>query len=185
VRGQPRSLFHALIPVLVVAVLFAGCTSKPSSEGKPHRGGTLDVSIRDLGSLDPAKASGRGALLVVSQIFDSLTSISPASGVVEPAAAASWTTSADGLTWRFTLANATFQNGKKVTARDFKYAFDRVVQKSLKSDIAYELQPVSGFAAARIAGKVNALTGVTAVNDGTLRIHLDRQIGRASCRERV
>ena len=45
--------------------------------------------IRDLGSLDPAKASGRGALLVVSQIFDSLTSIDPITGLVKPAAAKS------------------------------------------------------------------------------------------------
>ena len=174
-RGRPRSLFNALVALLVVGVVFAGCSSKSSKNGgTPRRGGTLDVSIRDLGSLDPAKASGPGALLVVSQVFDSLTSIDPTSNAVAPAAAASWTTSADGLTWRFTLKQATFQNGKKVTARDFKFAFDRVVQKSLKSGIAYELGPVTGFAAARIAGEAKTLSGVTAPRDDTLVIHVDR-----------
>ena len=172
-RGPSRFLSHALIALLAAALLLAGCTSKQTPEGTPKSGGTLDVSIRDLGSLDPAKASGRGALLVVSQIFDSLTSISSGSGAVAPAAASSWKTSGDGLTWTFQLAAATFQNGKKVTARDFKYAFDRIVQKSLKSDIAYELAPVSGWAAARIAGTATSLSGVTAPNDATLVIHLD------------
>lgn len=153
--------------------LLGACTSKPSADNTPHAGGTLDVSIRDLGSLDPAKAAGRGALLVVSQIFDSLTAIDPQTGAAQPSAAASWTTSADGLTWRFTLAQRTFHDGKPVRARDFKFAFDRVVQKALRSQIAYELEPVTGFQAARVAGTARALAGVTAPSDTELQIHLD------------
>jgi peptide/nickel transport system substrate-binding protein/oligopeptide transport system substrate-binding protein len=173
VRGRPRSLFYGLVALVVVGSLLAACTSKPSGNSTPHAGGTLDVSIRDLGSLDPARASGRGALLVVSQIFDSLTSIDPVTGLVKPAAASSWTTSSDGLTWRFTLAVATFQNGDPVRARDFKFAFDRVTQKSLRSEIAYELEPVTGFRAARVAGTAKTLAGVSAPSATVLVIKLD------------
>jgi ABC-type transport system substrate-binding protein len=158
---------------VVVCALLASCTSKPGEGAKPHAGGTLDVSIRDLGSLDPAKASGRGALLVVSQIFDSLTSIDPVTGLVKPAAATSWTTSPDGLTWKFTLGIGTFQNGDPVRARDFKFAFDRLTQKSMKSDIAYELEPVTGFRASRVAGTAKALAGVSAPSATLLVIKLD------------
>ncbi|MGZ4210144.1 MAG: ABC transporter substrate-binding protein [Actinomycetota bacterium] len=165
---------HSAAILAALLALLGACTSKPSADNTPRSGGTLDVTIRDLGSLDPAKASGRGSLLVVSQIFDSLTSIDPSSGVAQPAAAASWTTSADGLTWRFTLAQRTFHNGNPVRARDFKLAFDRVTQKALKSQIAYELEPVTGFRASRVAGTAQSLAGVTAPSDDVLQIHLDR-----------
>jgi len=39
------------------------------------------------GRLDPAAATGRGALFVIAQLFDSLTAIDPSSGGVLPAAA--------------------------------------------------------------------------------------------------
>ncbi|HEV2685037.1 MAG TPA: ABC transporter substrate-binding protein, partial [Actinomycetota bacterium] len=159
---------------MVVFALLGGCTAKKKVNTKPHPGGTLDVSIRDLGTLDPAKASGRGALLVVAQVFDSLTTIDGMTGLVKPAAASSWTTSADGKTWTFTLALATFQNGDTVRARDFKFAFDRIAQKALHSDIAYELQPISGYAAAAVTGKAKTLAGVSAPNDKTLVIKLDK-----------
>src|SRR5205807_5829573 len=174
VRGRPRSLVYSVAAMLAVLALLAGCTSKGKTETKAHAGGTLDVSIRDLGTLDPARASGRGALLVVSQVFDSLTAIDGTTGLVKPAAASSWTTSADGKTWTFTLAQAKYQNGDAVRARDFKFAFDRIAQKALHSEIAYELQPISGYAAAQALGKAKSLAGVSAPNDTTLVIKLDR-----------
>ena len=173
-RGRPRSLFYSAVALLAILALLGECTSKKGSGGTPHAGGTLDVSIRDLGTLDPAKASGRGALLVVSQIFDSLTAIDPATGEAKPAAASSWKTSPDGKTWTFTLADATYQNGDKVRARDFKFAFDRIAQKVLHSDIAYELQPISGYNAVQVLGTTTSLSGVSAPNDSTLVIKLDK-----------
>jgi len=174
VRGRPRSLIFGAVALLVVLSLLAGCTAKKKANTKPHPGGTLDVSIRDLGTLDPAKASGRGALLVVAQVFDSLTAIDGTTGLVKPAAASSWTTSADGKTWTFTLRQAQYQNGDPVRARDFKFALDRIAQKALKSEIAYELQPISGYAASQVLGKASSLTGVSAPNDTTLVIKLDK-----------
>ena len=174
-RGRPRSLVYSCVALLAVLALLGGCTSsKKKGSTKAHPGGTLDVSIRDLGTLDPAKASGRGALLVVSQVFDSLTAIDGTTGLVKPAAASSWKTSADGKTWTFTLASATYQNGDPVRARDFKFAFDRIAQKGLHSEIAYELQPITGYAAAQVLGKAKSLAGVSAPNDKTLVVKLDR-----------
>ncbi|TMK52946.1 MAG: ABC transporter substrate-binding protein [Actinobacteria bacterium] len=173
-RGRPRSLTYGALALAALLTLLAGCTSKKHASTTPHAGGTLDVSIRDLGTLDPAKASGRGAILVVSQIFDSLTKIDATTGLVKPAAASSWTTSADGKTWTFSIAPAKYSNGDPVRARDFKFAFDRIAQKALKSDIAYELQPITGYAAAQVLGKAKSLAGVSAPNDGKLVIKLDR-----------
>lgn len=173
-RGRSRSFGYGAVALLAILALLAGCTSKKKADTTPHAGGTLDVSVRDLGTLDPAKASGRGALLVVSQVFDSLTAIDGKTGLVKPAAASSWATSADGKTWTFTLAAAKYQNGDTVRARDFKFAFDRIAQKALHSEIAYELQPISGYAAVQVLGKATSLAGVSAPNDTTLVIKLDK-----------
>src|SRR5439155_2690109 len=61
-----------------------------------------------------------------------------------------------------------------VRARDFKFAFDRLTQKSLKADTAYQLEPVHGFGDARVLGKAKQLSGVTAPRDDLLVIKLDR-----------
>jgi peptide/nickel transport system substrate-binding protein/oligopeptide transport system substrate-binding protein len=158
---------------LALALLLGACHSGGSG-GPPVSGGVLRVSVRDLGSLDPAATTGRGGLLAIEQLFDSLTAIDPSTGRAIPAAAASWATSADGLTWTFTLGAGTFHDGTPVTAADFKAAFDRIARKSTGSELAFQLESVRGFHAAKIAGTAQGLDGVQAVNDTTLKIVLDR-----------
>jgi len=174
VRWRRRAVLSWVALLAVIAMLAAGCTSKPKAdEGKPVFGGTLNVNIRDLGSLDPARAVGPGAALVLSQVFDSLTAIDPATKEVVPAAAASWTTSANGLTWKFKIAKRTFQNGQSVRASDFKFAFDRLARKKFKSELAILLEPVTGFHNVNVAGTASSLSGVSAPSSDQLVIKLD------------
>jgi len=157
---------------LAVGLLLAACSGKGG--GSPVSGGTLKVSVRDLGSLDPATTTGGGGPLVVAQLFDSLTKIDPSTGRAKSSAASSWTVSADGLTWTFTIAPATFHDGTPVTAADFKAAFDRIAAKATGSEIAFQLEAVHGFHAAKIDGTASGLDGVQAVDATTLKIVLDR-----------
>ncbi|MHB8511312.1 MAG: peptide ABC transporter substrate-binding protein [Actinomycetota bacterium] len=157
----------------VLAISLQACNQSSSNPiPKPVAGGTLRVTVRDLSTLDPARASGRGSELILEQIFDPLTRID-SSGNVVPAAASSWQTSADGKTWTFHLAYSKFDDGSLVSAYDFKFAFDRLTSKAIGSDAAFQLEPVSGFKAARIDGTAKELSGVTALNTNTLRIKLD------------
>jgi oligopeptide transport system substrate-binding protein len=158
---------------LALGFALGACQGKGSA-GPPVPGGTLRVSVRDLGSLDPDSKTGRGGLLAIDQLYDSLTAIDPRTGKAVPAAAQSWTTSPDGLTWTFTLAAATFHDGTPVTAADFKAAFDRIAVKATGSDVAFQLESVRGFQAAKIAGTARGLEGVQVVNATTLRIVLER-----------
>jgi len=156
---------------LALALILGACQK---NELKPVSGGTLRVSVRDLGSLDLPSTTGRGGLFAVSEIFDSLTDIDPKTGDAVPAAASAWNVSADGLTWTFTLRQATYHDGTTVTAADFKGAFDRITRKSAGSEIAYQLEAVKGFQASKVQGSAQSLAGVQAVNPTTLRIVLDR-----------
>lgn len=121
-------------------------------------GGTLRVAVRDLATLDPGRASDPGARLAAAQVFDSLTSVDPATGHVQGAAARSWSASADGRVWSFLLRKARFHDGSAVVAADFKRAFDRVARPG--SDVAFQLEMVAGFQQSRTGAR--ALAGVSA-----------------------
>ena len=143
---MPRRRGALLAWGLGLALALGACSGTRAAE-HPVPGGTLRVDVRDLGSLDPAATTGRGALFIIAQVFDSLTAIDPKTGDAVPAAASSWRTSPDGLTWTFTIAAATFQDGQGVRAGDFKAAFDRIARKSTNSDVAFQLESVKGFQA--------------------------------------
>jgi oligopeptide transport system substrate-binding protein len=164
----------ALLAWGVALALALGACHGNGSEGPPVPGGALRVSVRDLGSLDPATTTGRGGLLAIAQLFDSLTAIDPRTQNAAPAAAASWTTSPDGLTWTFALAKQTFHDGTPVTSSSFKAAFDRIARKATGSDVAFQLESVRGFQAAKIAGTAPGLEGVQAVTLSVLKLVLER-----------
>ena len=160
---------------LVLALIATACDpSLPTdTDPQPRAGGELVVAVRDLGSLDPAKASGRGALLALAQVFDPLTAIDPSTNEVVPAAATAWSVSDDKLRWTFTVSG-TYHNGAPVRARDFKFAFDRLTRKANESEAAFQLEQVKGFREAHTLGTTTSLSGVRATGAQTLVITLER-----------
>ena len=57
-----------------------------------------------------------------------------------PAVAESWESTPDAMTWTFHLrANAQWSNGEALTARDFLYAFRRILSPALAAEYAYFL----------------------------------------------
>lgn len=168
---RPRAV-RALATTLLVLLTGAACTSKHVDSTRPVYGGTLHVAVRDLSTLDPAKASGRGSIFVLEQIFRPLTKID-AAGEPQPAAASSWSVSANSLTWTFHLAQGTFSDGTPVTAASFVEAFNRIALKATGSDTAFQLEQVKGFHAVKVAGTAKTLSGLSAPNASTLVITLD------------
>lgn len=83
--------------------------------------------------------------------------------VVEPELAESWTTSEDGLTLTFKIKpDATFWDGRKVTAADVKWSFDRAVS-------------VGGFPSVQMkAGGLERPEQFIAEDEATFVIKLDR-----------
>ena len=83
--------------------------------------------------------------------------------VIEPELAESWTVSEDGMTLTFKLKpNATFWDGRKVTAQDVKWSFDRAVS-------------VGGFPTVQMkAGGLERPDQFIAESEDTFVIKLDR-----------
>lgn len=90
-----------------------------------------------------------------------------------PGMALRWTTSADGLTWTFHLRNALWSDGRDVTADDFVFSWQRLVDPKTAAPYAYFLYVVKNAVAIN-GGKLPATElGVRALDDHSLEVRLE------------
>jgi oligopeptide transport system substrate-binding protein len=171
----PVVLFLALS--LAVGLGLAGCNTTTTPEvTKPPakeitKGGTLNFYIGEPAYIDPYNASESEGIQVINAVFDSLVDFDPLTSKIQPAVAEKWSTT-DGKVWTFTLKKGTkFHNGREVKAADFKYAWERICDPAMKSDISYHLSAVKGYDEVQ-AGTAKELTGVVAKDDYTLEVTL-------------
>lgn len=139
---------------------------------------TLVRHIKDEpASLDPAKAVGLPEIQVIRDLFEGLVNQNE-KGQLEPGVATKWQSN-DNRTWTFTLRdNARWSDGTPVTAQDFVYSWQRLVDPKNTSPFAW-FAALAGInnAQAIIDGKMPAdKLGVTAVDARTLRINLDKPV---------
>ncbi len=99
-------------------------TAGTDADGEPQ--GTLRVASLSIVQTDPALISSDSEVMIANQVYDYLVDIAPDNNVI-PRLAREWSTSEDGLTWTFTLAEgATWHDGDPVTAADVVWTFDRL-----------------------------------------------------------
>lgn len=128
-------------------------------------------------SLDPIKAVGLPEAQVARDLFEGLVN-QDAYGKVIPGVATRWQTS-DNQTYLFTLRkDARWSNGDPVTAKDFVYSWQRLVDPKSLSPFAWFAQ-LAGIQNAEeiIAGKLPVdRLGVVAVDDHTLKVQLNKPV---------
>lgn len=101
---------------------------------------------------DPARAGDQATAAVLAQVDETLTALDAASRV-QPALAASWTTSADGRRVTFTLRpGLTFSDGSPLTGADVVRSWLRLLDPAAPSPLASLLGDVVG-AGDRLAGR--------------------------------
>jgi peptide/nickel transport system substrate-binding protein len=96
-------------------------------------------------TLDPQKTAGTLTFQTVRSIFDTL--VEPdADGQIVGALAESWATSADNLTWTFTLRRGVrFHNGDTLSSQDVKATFERITNKQFASPKATEFAAITAI----------------------------------------
>lgn len=128
-------------------------------------------------SLDPLKAVGLPEIQVIRDLFEGLTN-QDAQGKIVPGVAQSWSSS-DNKTWVFTLRNnARWSNGDPVTAQDFVYSWQRLVDPKNSSAFAW-FAGLSGIqnASAITKGEMTPdKLGVVAQSKNQLKVTLDRPV---------
>ena len=128
-------------------------------------------------SLDPMKAVGLPEIQVMRDLFEGLTN-QDAHGKIVPGVALSWSSN-DNKTWIFTLRkDARWSNGEPVTAQDFVYSWQRLVEPKNSSPFAW-FAALSGIenAEAITKGQMSAdKLGVTATDATHLKVTLSRPV---------
>jgi len=164
------------VVAILVALLSIGGVIGWAGQEQPQYGGTLIVpqSYSAHISMSPVRTRVDWAedIQVIQQFMEGLVSMDHSLKII-PAIAVSWETSEDGRTYTFHLRKGVkFQKGYgEVTAEDFKYSFERLVDPKEEAPSAGLLRSVAGFDAYR-KGDANHLSGVKIVDDYTLEITL-------------
>ncbi len=130
-------------------------------------------------SLDPAFSRTMANIWAVNQLFNGLVQMSD-STTIQPCIAKTWEISENGLVYTFHLRddvffhdNESFENGKgrKVSAHDFVYSFNRIVDEKVLSPGRWIFNNVD-FNEGR--ARLPDGRGFAAPNDSTLVIHLKK-----------
>lgn len=132
---------HKLIYILSILIVFSSCSSSTDEQKKDERTVFKYNEMGGLSSLDPAKASTFENIWAVNQLFNGLVEMNDSLKVI-PSIAKNWSISEDGKTYTFNLyTNVYFHNheyfvngeGRKVTANDFVYTFNRLLDPKVSS----------------------------------------------------
>ncbi|GAA3192301.1 peptide ABC transporter substrate-binding protein [Lentilactobacillus kefiri] len=162
-------LLLAFVGILTITLAACGQTATKSNSQKQ----TLNLSsTAPLDTIDISKSTGYGS---TGNAFESFYRLGkggkPTAGLAKSAKV-----SKDGKTWTFTLRNAKWSNGDKITAQDFVYSWRRTLKPSTKSTYAYL------FSGIKNADQVNAgklspdKIGIKALNSKTVQIQLEKPI---------
>jgi oligopeptide transport system substrate-binding protein len=163
-----------LLLTLALCVTITGCDIFSTSSTIADAGGegTLNLYDTDPLTLDPAIVGDSTSYGYVLQIFSGLVKLDDS---LEPVAdiASDWQISDDGLTYTFELRrDAVFQDGRKVTAEDFKYSWERACDPATGSQTAsIYLGDIQGVAE-MLNGSALSLSGVKVSGDYTLIVTL-------------
>lgn len=128
--------FRSLAFVLTALLAFAAAGTA-AAQGVLHRSNDGDP-----GSLDPIRTTSVAEAHLLRDLYEGLV-IHDMKGEIAPGVAESWTTSEDGLIWRFRLrADARWSNGELVTASDFVASLRRLIDPRQNAPYAPLLYPI-------------------------------------------
>ncbi|QDX93198.1 peptide ABC transporter substrate-binding protein [Brevibacillus laterosporus] len=181
-----RFPIRSLCTALLLTSVLAGCgvaspnATSPDSNSKSAetvKNGTKEQKLRlniktEPPTADPGLAQDAISMAVARSAFDGLIRLGE-DGKLHESVAESYAISDDLKTYTFKLRNSTWSNGDAVTAKDFEYAWKRVLDPKTGSEYAYQLYYIKN------GQKANAKTvpldqvGVRALDDKTLEVQLE------------
>ncbi len=164
-----------IILVLLVALLLPA--SSCSWYQTDRRPGYLTLRLNaNPTTLDPALITDVMGGTIAAKIFNGLVRFNDSLDIV-PDIAESWSISPDRRTYTFRLRKgATFSNGRPVTAEDFRYSFERVLDPATKAPMPWTLDRIVG-ARDVLAGLTRHASGIRVIDDRTLSLTLERPFG--------
>ncbi len=163
--------------LLIGIIFFSGCGQRETAVDQATRNGIL---LLDNGAeprdLDPHLVTGFPEHRVIKALLEGLVADHPSdSNRVVPGVAERWEANEDASIWTFHLrTDARWSNGDPVTAEDFAYAYQRLLNPALAAPYVEMLALIRG-AAAFNRGDHNdwSQVGVSVLDNFTLRFELN------------
>jgi len=145
-----------------------------ASEGQGvSEGDTLSLFGSLPPTLDPAMVQDSTSAEYVVHLFSGLVTLNSVLEVI-PDLASHWEVSEDGCTYLFhLLPQATFQNGRPITADDFVYSIERACNPGLESPVAASYLGDIVGAQEFLAGRAEHIKGLVSVSEHELQIEID------------
>ncbi len=197
---KSKSLLLMIALVLVIGTVLAGCggnnnassgnntaaTNAPSDNPGTNTGNTgeeklaADQTLKiNLSSepptFDPQQAQDSTSNAILKLMYEGLTRQNAETGQAEEGVAESWDISADGLVYTFHLRDSKWSNGDAVTANDFAFAWQRVLDPNAEqaAPYAYQLYYIKG-AEDFNTGKITDFSqvGIKVIDEKTLEVTL-------------
>jgi oligopeptide transport system substrate-binding protein len=173
-RSRPLLLLTAAL-----ALLLNGCRPRESAVEAATASRTLLLgNLSEPNDLDPQIADSQQTFNIIMALMEGLAQYHPETCEAAPATAERWEISADQRTWTFHLRrDARWSNGDPVTAKDFAWAYRRMLNPALGAEYASMLFVLRN-AEAYYNGKEKdfAAVGVEARDDHTLVLTLAQPV---------
>jgi oligopeptide transport system substrate-binding protein len=161
---------------LGLSLLFAACGGGESGIESAYTNKTFLLNNgAEPRSLDHHIVTGMPEHRVIKALMQGLVAEHPeTSSKVLPGIAERWERNADSSVWTFYLREATWSNGDPVTADDFVFAYERLLNPEFGAPYVSMLFRIVN-AAAYNRGEVTDFSevGVSAIDERTLRVELD------------
>lgn len=167
--------------VVTFTTIFSGCGNKKGPD-TPKTG--IDKEqvlnycfISDVRSLDPSINDDTYGGMILTDTMEALTRVEQdekGNDVIKPAGAEKWEVSPDGLTYTFHLRNFNWEDGKKVTSKDYAYSLMRTLEPATAATYVQLIDMIKGAAAYNGGTGKKEDIGITTPDDNTLVITLDK-----------
>ncbi|WP_054941762.1 peptide ABC transporter substrate-binding protein [Paenibacillus ihuae] len=199
---KSKSLLLMIAIVLVIGTVLAGCGSNNNANNGNNAAATNNATATDNAgtntgntgdeklaadqtlkinlsseppTFDPQQAQDSTSNAILKLMYEGLTRQNAETGQAEEGVAESWDISADGLVYTFHLRDSKWSNGDAVTANDFAYAWQRVLDPNAEqaAPYAYQLYYIKG-AEDFNTGKITDFSqvGIKVIDEKTLEVTL-------------
>ncbi len=177
-----------LFTLLLSLLLLVGCSgSKESSDGTADSGSSTSddktvtvVSSLDVISMDTAVATDGTSFIAQTMCLAGLMELDENQNPI-PDLAESYEVSDDGLVYTFKIRDdANWSNGEPVTAADFVYGWQRIVDPDIASEYNWIMETaniVNGNCYDTTSGLTKEDLGVKALDEKTLEVTLSQPTG--------
>lgn len=155
----------------------AGAVERTAGGGAPRSDATLRIARSEPLNLDPAQVTDVDSARIVVEVFGGLLTLDQDLRIAPDLAEAVPDTTVNGdgtVTYRFTLRrNASFHDGKRISAEDVKWSLERHAHPDTLSPTAPDFLGDIVGAREYTRGRTDEIVGIQVIDDVTLDITIE------------